>query len=129
MRISRLARDWLATSDSRNKPHEKHMLEFEEFFTSRILRVIRDLGQVASDPQNYLPDFFLSVPFLIPLPTLFPHYPRNVRRTRSIHKKLLREKTLAKHLRVRDCLPIILCHFSRVYIYSYLSIYTSLRSS
>ena len=36
------------------------------------------------------------------------HYPRNVRRTRSVHKKLFREKTLAKHLRVRDCLPTIL---------------------
>ena len=84
------------------------MLEFEESLTSRILRVIRNSCQVASDPQNYLPDFFLSVPFLIPLPKLLPHYPRNVRRTRSIHKKLLKEKTLAKHLRVRDCLPTIL---------------------
>ena len=37
-----------------------------------------------------------------------PYYPRKVSRTRSIHKKLLREKTLAKHLRVRDCLPTIL---------------------
>ena len=37
-----------------------------------------------------------------------PHYPRNVRRARSLYKKLLREKTLAKHLRVRDCLPTIL---------------------
>ena len=37
-----------------------------------------------------------------------PHYPRKVSRTRSIHKKLLRENTLAKQLRVRDCLPTIL---------------------
>ena len=36
------------------------------------------------------------------------HYPRNVSRTRSLYKKLSREKTLAKNLKVRDCLPMIL---------------------
>ena len=52
----------------------------------------------------------LVMSFCVPLPTLYkPSLPTKCkRRTRSIHKKLLREKTLAKHLWVRDCLPTIL---------------------
>ena len=56
--ISQLARDWLAIVDLRNRPREKHILEFEESLIGWILRVIRDLGQVASDLQNSLPDYF-----------------------------------------------------------------------
>ena len=100
--------DLLMTTDPRNKPHDKHMLEFEESLTGWISWVIRDSGQVASDPRNSLPDCFLSVPFSILYQYYVnPHYPQNVTR-KSIHKKLLRAKTLAKHLRVRNCLPTIL---------------------
>ena len=106
--ISRLASDCLVIADPRNKPYEKHMLEFEESMTGWISWLIRDSSQGLSDPRNSLLDCFLSLTF----PILYQHYinshyPRNVRR-RSIHKKLLREKTLAKHLRVKDCLPTIL---------------------
>jgi len=58
MRISRLARDWLASAIPRNKSREKHILEFEEFLRGWILRVIRDSSQVASEPRNSLPDYF-----------------------------------------------------------------------
>ena len=107
--ISQLACHCLATNDPRNKPCEKHMLEFEKSMTGWISRVIRDSSPVTSDWRNSLPDCFLSVTF----PILYqhyinPHYPRNIRRRRSIHKKILREKTLAKHLIIRDCLPTIL---------------------
>ena len=102
-------RDWLTTADLRNKLREKHMLEFEESLTGWILQVIRYSGQVTNHPRNSLPDYFLVCLFsFLYKHYINPHYPRNVRRTRSIHKKLLREKTLAKHLRVIDCLPTIL---------------------
>ena len=58
----------------------------------------------------------LSVHFHIPLPILYkPSLPMKIVRTRSFSKKLLREKTIAKHLRVRDCIPtIIYTIFSKV---------------
>ena len=102
MRISRLTRNWLAIADPRNRPHEKHRLEFEESLTGWISWVIRDSSQVASDPQNSPPNYILVCLIKI------PHYPWNVKSWRSIHKKLLRDETLAKHLRVRNCLPTIL---------------------
>ena len=70
---------------------------------------LRNLSQVVSDPRNSLLDY-ISVCLFSFLYQHFinPHYPWNVRRTRIILKKLLREKTLAKHLRVRGCLPTIL---------------------
>ena len=109
MRISQLARDWLTTADPQNRPCEKHMLEFKESLTNWILQVICNLGQVANDSRNSLPDYFLVFLFSFLFQQYInSHYPRNVRSRRSIHKKLLREKTLAKHLRVRDCLPTIL---------------------
>ena len=68
-----------------------------------------DSSQVMSDPWNSLPDYFLVCLFsFLYQHCINPHYSWNVRRTRIIHKKLLREKTLAKHLRVRGCLPTIL---------------------
>ena len=106
--ISRLARHNLVTTDPWNKPREKHMLEFKSM-TSWISWVFRNSSQVASDSWNSLVDCFLSVNFLILYQHYInPHYPQIVRRRRSIHKELLREKILAKHLRVRDCLPTIL---------------------
>ena len=97
------------TADPQNRPREKHMLEFEEFLTNWISQVICDSGQVANDSGNSLPIYFLVYLFsFLYQQYINPHYPRNVRSRRSIHKKLLREKTLAKHLRVRDCLPTIL---------------------
>ena len=107
--ISRLACDWLMSANPQNRLHEKHMLEFEESLTGWISRVIRNSSQVASDSQNFLPDYFWVCFFLYFYQYYInPHYPWNVRRTRSIHKKLLREKTLTKHLRVKDCLLTIL---------------------
>ena len=91
------------------------MLEFEDFMTACISwqvvfhESLRDSNQVVSDPRNSRSNSFLVCLFLFPYQHYInPHYPWNVRRTRSIHKKLLKEKTLAKHLRVRVCLPIIL---------------------
>ena len=46
------------SANPRNRPREKHMLEFEEFLTSWILRVIRDSSKVASDLRNSLPNYF-----------------------------------------------------------------------
>ena len=60
-------------------------------------------------PQNSLPDVFkcaFSHTFTNTIQTLITH--EIVRRTRSFSKKNLREKILAKHLRVRDCLPTII---------------------
>ena len=109
MRISWLAHDWLAIANLQNRPREKHMLEFEESLTGWILQVIRYSGQVTNHPRNSLPDYFLVCLFLFLYQHYInPHYPQNVRRIKSIHKKLLREKTLAKHLRVRVYLPTIL---------------------
>ena len=94
---------------------------------------LRDSGQVMSDPWNSLPNYFLVCLFLFLYQHYInPHYPWNVRRTKSIHKKLLREKTLAKHLRVRVCLPTILYIISLEFPFtptSLLSIYISLRDS
>ena len=85
------------------------MLEFEEFLTGWISQVIHDSGQVASDLRNSLADFFWVYLFsFLYQHHINPYNPWNVSRTMSIHKKLLREKTLAKHLRVRYCLPTIL---------------------
>ena len=85
------------------------MLEFEKSLTGWISWVIHGSGQVASDLWNSLPDYFLvCLFFFLYRHYINPYYPQNVRCWRSIHKKLLREKILAKHLRVRDCLPIIL---------------------
>ena len=107
--ILQLACNWLAIADPRNRPSEKHMLEFKESLIGWISQVIHDSGQVASDLQNSLPDYFWVCLFsFLYQQYIKPHYTWNVRRTMSIHKKLLREKTLAKHLRVRDCLPTIL---------------------
>ena len=81
----------------------------KSLLTDWILRVIRNSSQVTSDPQNSLPDCFWVCLFsFLYQHYINPHYPQNVRSRRSIHKKLLREKTLTKHLRVRDCLPTIL---------------------
>ena len=129
-RISQLTCNCLTTVDLRNKLCEKHMLEFEESMIGWIVRVIRNSDQIVSDPWNSLLDCFLSLTF----PILYQHYinphcPWSVRRM-SIHKKLLREKTHAKYLRVRDCFTHNpLHHFFKVSIYSHLSIYTSLRGS
>ena len=91
------------------RPREKHILEFEKSLLGWISQVIYDSGQHASDPQNSLPDVFkcaFSHTFTNTIQTLITH--EIVRRTRSFSKKHLREKILAKHLRVRDCLPIII---------------------
>ena len=97
------------SANLRNRPREKHMLEFEESLIGWILWVIRDSRQVVSDLQNSLLDYFWVCLFSVLYQQYInPYYTRNVRKTRSIHKKLLREKTLAKHLRVRVYLPTIL---------------------
>ena len=72
----------------------------ESFTTQAKLRVTRK--------TIYLISFWVCLFSFLYQHYINPHYPRNVRRIRIIHKKLLREKTLAKHLRVRDCLLTIL---------------------
>ena len=85
------------------------MLEFEESLTSWISRVIHNSSQVVSGPRNSLPDYFIVCLFsFLYQHYIHLHYPWNVTCQMSIHKKLLREKTLGKHLRVRNCLPTIL---------------------
>ena len=46
------------SANPQNRLHEKHMLEFKESLTGWISRVIRNSSQVASDLQNFLPDYF-----------------------------------------------------------------------
>ena len=95
---SRLACKWTTLE----RPHEKHMLESEQFSTSCMSRVTLQLNQVTSDPLNLLPKPFWNVFFsFLHQHHIKPHYPQNC-------KELLREKTLAIHLRVRDCKPTII---------------------
>jgi len=59
------------------------------------------------------------------LPTLYkPSLPMICKKKEYLFKKLLREKTLTKHLRVRDCLPTILYIISLKYPFTPISPFT-----
>ena len=63
---------------------------------------LHDSGQVASETWNLLPEPFLNMFFsFLDQHYINPHYPQNC-------KEFLRKKTLAIHLRVRDCKPTII---------------------
>ena len=105
MRISRLARDCWPMKQVMLEVHAgiwKSMTSFISWVTSRF-------KPSHERPAKLSTWLFFSVPFLIPLPTLYkPSLPMKCKKNKNIHKKLLREKILAKHLRVRGCLPTIL---------------------
>ena len=94
-----LTRDWLMTADLRNKPREKHTMEFEESLIAWILRVTYDSSQVASDSRNSLLVAFWSVIFpILYQQCINPHYPWNVRRRRSIFWRNFRERNPSQTL-------------------------------
>ena len=105
MRISQLARDCWPTKQATWKAHAGIWRVFDrlDFASHSRLRPSRKWPTKLS---TWL--FWLCLFTFLYQHYKNPHYPRNVRRARSLYKKLLREKTLAKHLRVRDCLPTIL---------------------
>ena len=91
---------------TRERPCEKHMLEFEEsicqakfhesFATQAKSRVTRE--------TLFLDDFECAFSHTFTIQTLITYEIV----TKSFFKKLLKEKTLAKYLRVKDCIPIII---------------------
>ena len=90
----RLTRGWT----TRKRSREKHMLESEQFLPGCISRVTSRLKPSREWPTKLTTWTFLKCVFLIFFYQHYisPHYPRN-------YKELLREKTLAINLRVRNC--------------------------
>ena len=125
MWISQLARDWLETADSWNMPHEKHMLKFEESLIGWISWVIRNSGQFMSDLWNSLLSYFFSVSFLISLQTLYkPSLPTKCKKNKEYSQETFERKNPSQTLEsYRLFTHNPLHYFSRVSIYSYLSIY------
>ena len=70
MKISRLAYIWLASANSRNRPREKYMLEFEKFFQAgfRESFTTQAKSRVTRETLHLI---ILFASFHIPLPILY----------------------------------------------------------
>ena len=95
---------WVPT---RKRPREKHMLEFEESHCRLDFASQSQLRPNKSDLRNSLPRWFWVCLFTY----LYQYYITLITHEiviRSFSKELLREKTLAKYMKDRDCFLTII---------------------